>query len=154
MQIMMVIVLIFSVYNLINFFSKSATQIVDTFNNDADCGTVSQMSDQNLSANGIDGKELFNANCAPCHKADKDLVGPALHGVMERWPDKKLLYSWIRNNEDVLKSGNKYANDLYKKWGSRMPLFTKLTDDEIKAILSYLGRRKPQQYSSQIVVSL
>ncbi|MES2773783.1 MAG: cytochrome c [Bacteroidota bacterium] len=34
---------------------------------------------------GIDGKALFENLCASCHKVDKDLTGPALAGVRERW---------------------------------------------------------------------
>ncbi len=52
-----------------------------------------------------DGKALFAQNCASCHAVNKDLTGPALKGVEDRWPDKKLLYKWIRNNQEVIKSG-------------------------------------------------
>lgn len=34
---------------------------------------------------GIDGKALFKNNCASCHGIDKNLTGPALAGVRQRW---------------------------------------------------------------------
>src|SRR5215831_13221904 len=79
-----------------------------------------------------DGKALFQQNCAACHSVKKDLTGPALAGVEERVTDKKLLHAWIRNNQAVLASGNKYFTDLYSKYNkTAMNLFPSLTDQEI-----------------------
>jgi mono/diheme cytochrome c family protein len=87
-----------------------------------------------------DGKALFSANCASCHAVKKDLTGPALAGVEDRWESKELLYKWIRNNQAVIASGNKYANDLYIKW-NKVPMnqFPNLKDEEIAAILTYIN---------------
>jgi cytochrome c2 len=86
-----------------------------------------------------DGKQLFQTNCANCHNPIKQVTGPALKGVTERVPDKKLLYSWIKNNQAVLASGNKYFNDLYNQF-SKTPMnaFPGLGDPEIGAILKYV----------------
>jgi cytochrome c551/c552 len=86
-----------------------------------------------------DGKALFQSNCASCHNPIKQVTGPALKGVTSRVPDKKLLYSWIRNNTAVLASGNKYFNDLYVQF-SKTPMntFPTLSDAEIDAILKYI----------------
>ncbi len=85
------------------------------------------------------GQSLFNSNCASCHAVHKDLTGPALAGVEDRWPDQKKLYAWIRNNQAVLKSGDAYANALYVKWNkTAMNLFPALTDAEIGSILTYI----------------
>src|SRR3984893_3678223 len=86
-----------------------------------------------------DGKTLFQANCATCHNPIKQVTGPALKGVTERVPDKKLLYSWIKNHASVLASGNKYFNDLFNQFSKTpMNLFPGLTDPEIDAILKYV----------------
>ncbi len=86
-----------------------------------------------------DGKALFQANCASCHHPVKDGTGPALQGVTQRVPDQKVLYAWIRNNQAVLATGNKYFTDLYNQRGkAAMNLFTGLTDGEIKAIIDYV----------------
>lgn len=90
------------------------------------------------------GKALFISNCAACHNPLKDGTGPALHGVTERVPDKALLHAWIKNNQAVLASGNKYFNDLYNSRGkAAMNLFTSLTDAEIDNILAYVESVKP-----------
>jgi mono/diheme cytochrome c family protein len=55
------------------------------------------------------GKELFNANCAACHKLDGKATGPALRGVADKY-DKAWLYKWIRNSSDLIKSGDAKAS--------------------------------------------
>jgi mono/diheme cytochrome c family protein len=93
----------------------------------------------NRSFSQPNGQALFSGNCASCHAVHKDLTGPALAGVEERWGDKKRLYAWIRNNQAFLKTGDKYANELYLKWNKTpMNLFPNLTDPEIDAMLSYI----------------
>ena len=87
-----------------------------------------------------DGKALFQQNCASCHAVAKDLTGPKLAGIEERVPDKKLLYAWIRNNQAVLATGNKYFTDLYNQWNkTAMNLFPNLTDEEIAAMITYVN---------------
>ena len=91
-----------------------------------------------------DGKALFSQNCAACHAIDKKLTGPALLGVQDRWTDQKKLYSWIRNNQAFLKTGDAYANNLYNEYNkTAMNLFPNLTDAEIGAILKYIKEWKP-----------
>ena len=91
-----------------------------------------------------DGKALFNTNCASCHKMDQKLTGPALMGVHDRWPDEKKLVSWIKNSQAFLKTGDKYANDLYNEYGKvAMNSFESLSDAEIGAILKYIKEWKP-----------
>ena len=94
--------------------------------------------------NAQDGKALFSQNCAACHAIDKKLTGPALLGVQDRWPDQKKLYSWIKNNQAFLKTGDPYANNLYNEYNkTAMNLFPNLTDAEIGAILKYIKEWKP-----------
>jgi mono/diheme cytochrome c family protein len=85
------------------------------------------------------GKTSFANNCASCHNPLKDGLGPALHGVTERVPDKALLHAWIKNNIAVRSSGNQYFNNLYKeRGGAAMSTFPTLTDAEIDNILTYV----------------
>jgi cytochrome c551/c552 len=84
------------------------------------------------------GKKLFYAKCASCHMVNKEMTGPALKGVEDRWPDKKKLYAFIRNSEEVIRS-DKYARELWLEWNQTMMLpHPDLTDDDIKAILDYV----------------
>ena len=87
------------------------------------------------------GKQLFSANCSSCH-ALVHVDGPSLAGVEERVPDKQILYSWIRNSEAVLKSGNEYFTNLYNAYNKvSMNSFPELTDEDIDAILFYIKVR-------------
>jgi cytochrome c551/c552 len=86
-----------------------------------------------------DGKALFQSNCASCHNPIKVVTGPALKGVSDRVPDKKLLHAWIHNNQKVLASGNKYFTDLYAQYNKTpMNVFENLSDVEIDAIVKYV----------------
>ena len=90
-----------------------------------------------------DGKALFNANCASCHKIDKDLTGPALQGIEDRWPSKDLLKTWIKNWPDAVKTGDAYAVKI-KDWSpAAMTSFNSLQDADIEAILTYIREWKP-----------
>ena len=85
------------------------------------------------------GKTLFQGNCAACHQVTRESTGPALAGIEERVPEKQLLHDWIRNNQKVLATGNKYFNDLYLKYNKTpMNLFTGLSDADIENILAYV----------------
>jgi len=89
--------------------------------------------------NAQDGKALFSQNCASCHAVNKNLTGPALAGVEDRWPEKKNLYAWIKNSAAFLKTGDPYATKLYNDYNkTAMNLFPSLTDQDIDAILAYI----------------
>ena len=89
------------------------------------------------------GKTLFNANCAACHKLDAKMTGPALRNVESRLAeseglDRTWLSSWIRNSAGLIKSGDAYANKIYKEYnGTAMTAFPTLTDGDISDILAY-----------------
>lgn len=89
--------------------------------------------------NPDNGKTLFKSNCARCHYVtDQKFVGPGLQGVKGRWSDEANLYKWIKNSSDFLKTGDKYANELFNQYnGSAMPAFN-LKDEEIADILAYI----------------
>ncbi len=94
----------------------------------------------NLSAIAApDGKAIFQSNCAACHNPIKDATGPALQGVDKRAPSKEWIYKWIHNSSAVIASGDKYANDLYNKWGkTNMTAFPNLSTEEIDAVIKYV----------------
>lgn len=90
-----------------------------------------------------DGKALFSANCASCHKMDKDLTGPALMGVTDRWPSKDLLKTWIKNWPAAVATGDAYAVKM-KDWSpAAMNLFPNLSDAELEALITYMATWQP-----------
>ncbi len=87
-----------------------------------------------------DGKALFNQKCASCHAIDKQLVGPALKGVEDRWDDKKMIYEWVRNSAAVIKKGYPRAVEVYGQFNKiQMTAFPELKDADIDAILGYIA---------------
>jgi len=94
------------------------------------------------------GKSLFNANCAACHKLDKKMTGPALRNVETRLSEdegltRDWLYAWVKNSAGVIKSGDSYANKIYKEYGgAAMTAFPQLSNEDIDNILAYTAEEK------------
>lgn len=91
------------------------------------------------------GEAIFKANCTSCHAMDKTLTGPALQGVGDRWNgDKTKLHAWISNSGSYLKTGDKYANELFNQYKVQMTAFGgALSDKDIDAVIEYITTWKP-----------
>ncbi len=96
------------------------------------------------------GKSLFNANCASCHKLDKPMTGPALRNVEARLAeeqglDREWINAWIRNSAAMIKSGDPYATKIFAEWNNTaMTAFPQLSDQDITDILAYTAQPKPE----------
>jgi len=99
----------------------------------------------------VKGKALFNTNCASCHKLDKKMTGPALRNVEQRLSDdegldREWLNAWIRNSAGMVKSGDTYANKIYKEYnGTAMTAFPQLSDEDLDNILAYTSFVDPNK---------
>jgi len=83
------------------------------------------------------GKSLFNANCAACHKLNKNLIGPALAGVSAKY-EKEWLYSWIKNSSAMIKAGDERAVAIWEEYNkAAMNAFPQLSNMDIDNILAY-----------------
>lgn len=90
------------------------------------------------------GKKLFSQHCSPCHsETDQKLTAPPLIGVTKRL-ESKWLISWVKSSEDLIKSGDKYANDIYTRWGGGQPNYKFLTDNQIKDIFTFTDTFAPK----------
>ncbi len=97
----------------------------------------------NLQAFAQEGEALFKANCASCHKVDKDFTGPALKGWKDRVPGGDWIYKWIHNSAE-LRETEPYGKALFLKWNkTQMTSFTSLKNEEIDAILKYVDEWAP-----------
>lgn len=99
----------------------------------------------NASFAAPDAEKLFKQNCAVCHSlTDKKITGPGLKGVATRVPNDAWLFKWIKNNKEVIKSGDAYAKKILADYnGADMTTFTDLSDDEINALIAYI-KNPPQ----------
>ena len=95
------------------------------------------------SGDPVKGKELFNTNCAACHKLDAKMTGPALRGVGDKY-DKAWLYKWIKNSSDFIKSGDAKAVKVYEEFAkANMTAFPQLSNGDIDNIIAYTMEEAP-----------
>ncbi len=98
------------------------------------------------------GKNLFNANCAACHKLDKKLIGPALANIADK-RSKKWLHAWIKDNNALRAKGDADAKAIFKEFnGMPMMPFPQLSTEDIDAILVYTsGKPKTAEQNTNNV---
>ena len=98
---------------------------------------------QDLKGDAKKGEALFKTNCSACHALDKQMVGPALGGVVDRLKTEQNLgvdwfQKWIKDNKALRASGDKYANEVFEKFKKvEMTQFPSLTDQDVADILEY-----------------
>jgi cytochrome c2 len=86
------------------------------------------------------GHKLFLNNCLQCHNIKTDKIGPKLEGVFSRWDnDTTQMYAFIRNSQQVIKSGYPRAVKVYRDYNQTiMTPMPHLTDDDIDQIMGYI----------------
>ena len=92
------------------------------------------------------GKELFNSNCAACHKLDGNATGPALRGIVDQHDgDVAWLHKWIKSSSSLIKSGDAKAVKVFEEWNKVvMNDFPGLSDEDIDNILAYTSEPKAE----------
>ncbi|MBP7939683.1 MAG: c-type cytochrome [Sediminibacterium sp.] len=90
----------------------------------------------------VKGKEIFNTNCAACHKLDAKATGPALRGVGAKY-DKAWIYKWVQNSGDLIKSGDAQAVKVFEE-NNKVPMtaFPQLSEADIDNIIAYTMEAK------------
>ncbi len=92
----------------------------------------------------VKGKELFNSNCAACHKLDAKSTGPALRGVAEKH-DMAWIYKWVHNSSEMIKAGDPTAVALFNEYNkSVMTAFPQLSEADIDNIIAYTSQPKAE----------
>lgn len=125
-------------------FQKSYAQEAaktDTSKTDQKAAGGSELGNKEL------GQQLFGQYCQSCHGVtDEVVVGPGLKGILTR-REVPWLLKWVRNSQEVIKSGDAYAVALYAKFNqSQMQSFPNFKDEDIKNILAYIedaGKKGP-----------
>ncbi len=90
------------------------------------------------------GKELFNANCAACHKLDAKATGPALRGIADKY-EMSWIYKWVHNSSDLIKSGDADAVKVFEE-NNKVPMtaFPQLSEGDIDDIVAYTSTPKEE----------
>lgn len=92
----------------------------------------------------INGKFLFENNCAPCHLPHKNSTGPKLANVRAKWrkggANENSIYQWVNNWQDAI-TKDQYALDVSRLTPTAMRTFPHLTRDQIDAIFDYVDNR-------------
>jgi mono/diheme cytochrome c family protein len=92
----------------------------------------------------VKGKELFNSNCAACHKLDAKGTGPMLRGIAAKH-DMPWLYKWIHNSAELIKSGDAAAVKVYEENNKvAMTAFPQLSEGDIDNIIAYTSEPKAE----------
>ena len=90
------------------------------------------------------GKELFNTNCAACHKLDAKSTGPALRGVAGKY-EMSWIYKWVHNSSDLIKSGDAAAVKVFEENNKAvMTAFPQLSEGDIDNIIAYTSTPKEE----------
>ncbi len=90
------------------------------------------------------GKELFNTNCAACHKRYSRSTGPALHGITDQ-VSREWIYDWVHNSTAMIEAGDARAVEIYNEFNQTpMTHFPQLSEEDIDNILAYVEQPKPE----------
>lgn len=89
------------------------------------------------------GEKLFKANCASCHKPDKDMTGPKLQGSKALWEGKGDVHEWVKNSQAYIKSGNAYAKQLFESHNNIVMPPQSLSNEEIDDVLYFADNYAP-----------
>jgi len=86
------------------------------------------------------GETIFKETCAACHSIGKGkLIGPDLANIQDRLSEEWII-KFVKSSQTVIKSGDKYADSLFKAYNQiPMPDQPNLTDEQIKGIITYIG---------------
>lgn len=95
------------------------------------------------------GETTFKNVCSACHTVGMGkLVGPDLANVDKRQSEAWLI-KFIKSSQSVVKSGDKYADSLFKAFNQvQMPDQPTLSDAQIKEVLDYIKSKSPAATAS------
>jgi mono/diheme cytochrome c family protein len=85
------------------------------------------------------GEKIFKQNCTACHMMTSTrLVGPGLEGVTDKY-EKEWLIKWIRNSQQLIKSGDERAIAIYEEYNKVAMASFDFSDEEFSDLLAYLA---------------
>lgn len=95
-------------------------------------------------SNAQEGESIFNSKCATCHAPHKDMTGPKLFEVRQKWEEggamEGSLNQWVKNWQ-VAAANDPYAKEVADWSPSAMTTFASLTDEQIDAVFDYVDEQ-------------
>src|SRR5690554_7070359 len=92
-------------------------------------------------SNAQEGESIFNSKCATCHSPHKDMTGPKLFEVRQKWEEggalEGSLHQWVKNWQ-VAAANDPYAKEASNWSPSAMTTFADLNDEQIESIFDYI----------------
>lgn len=91
-------------------------------------------------ANAQAGLTVFQNRCASCHSMEKNLTGPALKGVLDRWGgNKDQLKVWVNYYQDAVDAGYPRAKEVLGFSPTDMQKFKGvITPKELDDVVEYI----------------
>ncbi|HTE31902.1 MAG TPA: cytochrome c, partial [Chryseolinea sp.] len=87
------------------------------------------------------GKASFENKCASCHNFSGNGIGPQLAGITLQQPIE-WIKGFIKNPKKVIDAGDTTAQKLFKEYKAAMPSFDYLSNEEIDALIAFIGTQK------------
>lgn len=89
-------------------------------------------------AGAFEAGEYFQARCLSCHSiGGGDGIGPDLKGVTER-REREWVIAFIKNSQELIKSGDPQANELFQKYNNRVMSAFDVSDEEAGYIIDFI----------------
>lgn len=98
-------------------------------------------------------KDIFNRDCAACHKLEGALIGPELYKIGDK-REKEWLKAWIKDNNALVASGDKLAKEVQDSNPAVMIPFPSLSDQDLEDLLHYfdVGEIKAEEPLTKVNV--
>ncbi len=87
------------------------------------------------------GELLFNQQCSGCHNFRQDGIGPQLSGLTTTHP-AAWVKQFIQNPQAVINSGDKEAQEIFKKYKVVMPSFAHFSDAQLMQLVAFINTHK------------
>lgn len=91
-------------------------------------------------AAAVNGKKLYEENCATCHKIVGEMTGPQLYEAESRVPGgREKIYEWVKKPGALVKTDD-YFKALYEKYNkTAMTAYPNFSNADIDGILDYVA---------------
>ncbi len=100
------------------------------------CGTENMLTEI-----GFKGRDVFNTNCATCHKLYKKMSGPSLKGIVQNghYPSTDYFIKYMRNEQSLIEQNDQFALAINEKYTFDYKHHFELSDLEFQQLLEYIA---------------